>query len=361
MVVQENHYYPFGLGIKGLDYTAPSPNKENKFTFNGKEKQTELGLNQYDYGARGFDYQLNRTTTLDPHADSYHSVSAYSFLNNNPLRFIDPTGMDVEDGFNEDGTLHRGTAYDQMKAKDDREREKRRQQYADGNTYVNLETGDALIKGKSKQPNGNLYVFRNSNKGATNAFKKKDFGALASHSTALITNNKMVGSFLLLQDYLLGQLRFLEKSGLIENTTSHLNSTRPVAYLGENKDNFVGLALNAFTVIGNRQIGKTSGNWQLNVRGDDPNIFGLLGNIYNTRNILSHEAWHGQQALAATSWIPYNDFTDAMMEIDAILYGNYNSTVLDVSPSYLNNWVFRYMNQQFQRIDNYLNNLGDDD
>ncbi len=111
-------YYPFGLGMKGLDYVAPSPNKENKFTFNGKEKQTEFGLNHYDFGARGFDYQINRTTTLNPHADRYVNVSPYSFLNNNPLRFIDPTGMDVEDGFNEDGTLHRGTAYEQMKEKD---------------------------------------------------------------------------------------------------------------------------------------------------------------------------------------------------------------------------------------------------
>jgi RHS repeat-associated protein len=94
MVVQENHYYPFGLGMKGLDYVQ-NVNQENKFTFNGKEKQTELGLHQYDFHARGYDYQINRTTTLDPHGDSYVNVSGYSFLNNNPLRFIDPTGRDV--------------------------------------------------------------------------------------------------------------------------------------------------------------------------------------------------------------------------------------------------------------------------
>jgi RHS repeat-associated protein len=94
MVVQENHYYPFGLGMKGLDYVAPSPNVENKFTFNGKEKQTELGLNHYDFSARSYDVQIGRTTTLDPHGDSYPNMSGYSFLNNNPLITIDPTGMD---------------------------------------------------------------------------------------------------------------------------------------------------------------------------------------------------------------------------------------------------------------------------
>ncbi|SFF37416.1 RHS repeat domain-containing protein [Thermoflexibacter ruber] len=93
MVVQENHYYPFGLGMKGLDYVQTA-SKEDKFQFNGKEKQTELSLNHYDFSARSYDYQIGRTTTLDPHADRYVNVSAYSFLNNNPLITIDPTGKD---------------------------------------------------------------------------------------------------------------------------------------------------------------------------------------------------------------------------------------------------------------------------
>jgi RHS repeat-associated protein len=166
LVVQENHYYPFGLGMKGLDYTQ-TVSQENKFTFNGKEKQTELGLNQYDYGARGFDYQINRTTTLDPHADSYHSISAYSFLNNNPLRFIDPTGMDAEDGFNEDGTLHRGTAYEQMKEKDDREREKKRQNRQNNASKPRYGTGTYHIYSNGniefEQTKGNKanYVYHN--------------------------------------------------------------------------------------------------------------------------------------------------------------------------------------------------------
>ncbi|SFF60496.1 RHS repeat-associated core domain-containing protein [Thermoflexibacter ruber] len=80
--------------MKGLDYVQ-NVSQENKFTFNSKEKQTELGLYHYDFSARSYDYQTGRTTTLDPHGDRYVSISPYSFLNNNPLRYIDPTGRDV--------------------------------------------------------------------------------------------------------------------------------------------------------------------------------------------------------------------------------------------------------------------------
>jgi hypothetical protein len=38
---------------------------------------------------------LGRTTTMDPHAESYFSVSSYSFYANNPLSFIDPSGKDL--------------------------------------------------------------------------------------------------------------------------------------------------------------------------------------------------------------------------------------------------------------------------
>ncbi|SFF65516.1 RHS repeat-associated core domain-containing protein [Thermoflexibacter ruber] len=102
--------------MKSLDYVQ-TPAKEDKWLFNGKEKQTELELHHYDFSARSYDYQTGRTTTLDPHGDRYVSVSPYSFLNNNLLRYIDPTGMDGE------SILPQGTAYDQQKERDRKQME----------------------------------------------------------------------------------------------------------------------------------------------------------------------------------------------------------------------------------------------
>ncbi|TRX39515.1 DUF6443 domain-containing protein, partial [Flavobacterium restrictum] len=51
-IVEENHYYPFGLKHNGYT-TAVSSNY--KYRYNSKEWQDELSLNLYDYGARNYD------------------------------------------------------------------------------------------------------------------------------------------------------------------------------------------------------------------------------------------------------------------------------------------------------------------
>jgi RHS repeat-associated protein len=94
MVVQENHYYPFGLGMKGLDYVAPSPNVENKFTFNGQtEKEISLGLNWFETVYRSYDPQLGRFTQIDPLADYFTSNTTYDYAFGNPIMFNDPFGL----------------------------------------------------------------------------------------------------------------------------------------------------------------------------------------------------------------------------------------------------------------------------
>ncbi|MXV37654.1 hypothetical protein GO491_03010 [Flavobacteriaceae bacterium Ap0902] len=111
-ILEENNYYPFGL--KHQDYNTgirkykrissiPRPmgvKKEEvdyKFMYNGKELQDELGLDWYDYGARNYDASLGRWMNVDPLAEQYRRWSPYNYALNNPIRFIDPDGMAVDD------------------------------------------------------------------------------------------------------------------------------------------------------------------------------------------------------------------------------------------------------------------------
>ena len=64
-------------------------------TYNGKEHQKDLGLNWHDFSARQYDAAIGRWTSIDPHSDSYFSVTPYSAFANNPILFTDPTGKDI--------------------------------------------------------------------------------------------------------------------------------------------------------------------------------------------------------------------------------------------------------------------------
>lgn len=70
---------------------------ENNYqTFQGKLHQKELDLNWHDFHSRQYMSDIGRTTILDPLAEDFYGISPYSFLNNSPPNFIDPTGMSAE-------------------------------------------------------------------------------------------------------------------------------------------------------------------------------------------------------------------------------------------------------------------------
>lgn len=55
MIQQQTDYSPFGLTMKGISLTQTTTSLHNKYLYNGKELQQDLGLDQYDYGARFYD------------------------------------------------------------------------------------------------------------------------------------------------------------------------------------------------------------------------------------------------------------------------------------------------------------------
>ncbi len=107
-VLQEESYYPFGMVMNGYNFTTQSlvdNDTKNKYLYNGKELQDDLGLDWYDYGARFYDAQLGRWHAVDPLAEEQNSHSPYHFSYNNPIRFVDPDGMKSDDWyFLSDGT-----------------------------------------------------------------------------------------------------------------------------------------------------------------------------------------------------------------------------------------------------------------
>ncbi len=88
-VVNAQDYYSFGGILRS--YITGALNDE-RYKFTGKERDTETS---YDYfGARYYDSNLGRFLIIDPHSDSYPNLSPYVYCGNNPLCYIDPTGMD---------------------------------------------------------------------------------------------------------------------------------------------------------------------------------------------------------------------------------------------------------------------------
>jgi RHS repeat-associated protein len=87
---EESDFSPFGT-----EYVVTGPGS-NRYKFTGKERDAETGLD--DFGARYYSSAMGRFTSPDPLLNSGkpwdpQSWNRYSYVRNNPLARIDPTGL----------------------------------------------------------------------------------------------------------------------------------------------------------------------------------------------------------------------------------------------------------------------------
>jgi RHS repeat-associated protein len=100
-LLEETHYYPFGLTMEGISSSALKGTNylENRKGYNGNELQTKefgdgSGLELYDFNARIYDQQIGRFMQIDPWVElgNHELLTPYQFSYNNPIRYSDPDG-----------------------------------------------------------------------------------------------------------------------------------------------------------------------------------------------------------------------------------------------------------------------------
>lgn len=115
-VIEENHYYPFGL--KHTKYnsgkTKYGPDEEfqelmklrqipageqvlHNYKFQGQERQDELGLNWDSFKWRNYDYAIGRFMSIDPLAEDYNYQSPYNFAENQVISGFELEGLEKVD------------------------------------------------------------------------------------------------------------------------------------------------------------------------------------------------------------------------------------------------------------------------
>jgi RHS repeat-associated protein len=98
-LMEETHYYAFGLTMQGISSKANRKSAENKIKFQGQElAKAEFsdgtGLDMYEFKYRMDDLQIGRFWQVDPLSDKYVYNSTYAFSENHVTAHVELEGLE---------------------------------------------------------------------------------------------------------------------------------------------------------------------------------------------------------------------------------------------------------------------------
>ena len=98
-------YDPFGNPRRGDTLPGkPTPSLENPLQYTGAYQDSSTGEGNYFLRARNYNPDTGRFTSTDPMAQPGPATSAYTYADNNPLAYTDPTGAMPAPGDSVSGT-----------------------------------------------------------------------------------------------------------------------------------------------------------------------------------------------------------------------------------------------------------------
>jgi RHS repeat-associated protein len=229
-LLEETHYYPFGLTMAGISGKASSFGQPgNKYKYNGIEFDEDLGINSYEAFYRELDPSIGRWWQIDPQADNtLHELSPYSSMHNNPVFASDFLGDFDDYQLKKDGEIElikkTDDKTDKLFANDNKGNiDKNKSITVEKGILNNVGNGSIQIEGKKVE-----YDFLKVNSIGTKADKLFEFVANNSNvewgimkfadSKSFITTSHSVGSEIGSKGVLNSKL---DNSFLLNHTHSH--------------------------------------------------------------------------------------------------------------------------------------------
>lgn len=105
-IIEENHYYAYGLRIAALSSRKLGNSYEgelkNKYLYQGAYAELDEDIGWNDFALRNYDAQIGRWVQQDPYQEF---ASPYVGMGNDPINLIDPSGGSILSGLTKAGTV----------------------------------------------------------------------------------------------------------------------------------------------------------------------------------------------------------------------------------------------------------------